>query len=72
MILERKQSAERLASAINTLPDRYRKALWLHYIEDRPYPEVVAMLSVPSGTVKTWLHRGHNLVRDDVEDSNPM
>lgn len=65
---KRKQSAERLASAINTLPGRYRKALWLHYIENRPYPEVIAMLGVPSGTVKTWLHRGRHLVRDNVED----
>ena len=30
----------------------------LHYIADLPVAEVAAQLSVPRGTVLSWLHRG--------------
>ena len=35
----------------------YRQVVLLYHMEERSYEEVAAMLSLPLGTVKTWLHR---------------
>lgn len=45
---------ERLIAA---LPENYRQVIRLYYMEDRSYEEVAAMLALPLGTVKTYLHR---------------
>jgi RNA polymerase sigma-70 factor (ECF subfamily) len=39
------------------LPPPYRQALQLFYLEEKSYEEVSAMLGLPIGTVKTYLHR---------------
>ena len=57
---------------IEALPERYRRALWLHYVEDRPDAEVVEQLGVPSGTIKTWLNRGRKRVRASIEEEAPV
>jgi RNA polymerase sigma-70 factor (ECF subfamily) len=42
---------------LDRLPERYRQAVTLYYLEERSYQEVAAMLGIPMGTVKTFLHR---------------
>ena len=42
---------------LRQLPDRYRQAVTLYYLEEKSYQEVAAMLGIPMGTVKTFLHR---------------
>lgn len=39
------------------LPDHYRHVITLFYLEQKSYEEVAAMLDIPMGTVKTYLHR---------------
>ena len=48
---------------IRSLPDRYRRAVWLRYVQDRSYEEIVQALQVPMGTVKTWLCRGRRQLK---------
>jgi len=43
---------------LNQLSEKYRPAITLFYLEQRSYEEVAAMLGIPVGTVKTFLHRG--------------
>lgn len=43
--------------ALGVLPDEYRCALRLFYLEDRSYEEAARMLGLPLGTFKTRLHR---------------
>ena len=45
------------------LPDRYRKAVYLHYYGGYGVRELAAMLQKPENTVKTWLRRGRELLR---------
>ncbi len=47
-----------VVQALQRVADHYRKVLVLHYIADLPVAEVAAQLSVPRGTVLSWLHRG--------------
>ncbi len=42
---------------LSQLPDRYRQAVTLYYLEEKTYQEVAVMLGIPMGTVKTFLHR---------------
>ena len=63
---EAAQQTERreiVLDGIRSLPDRYRRAVWLRYVQDRSYEEIVQALQVPMGTVKTWLCRGRRQVR---------
>ncbi len=71
-VLQQKQQVGRVVREIDALPERYRRALQLHYIEDRPYPEIVEQLGVPSGTIKTWLHRGRNRIRASIEAADAL
>lgn len=47
----------RLWRAVAELPDAQRRVVTLYYQDERPVEEVAAMLGMPTGTVKTHLHR---------------
>lgn len=42
---------------LSRLPEKYRQVITLFYLEEKSYEEVAAMLHLPLGTVKTYLHR---------------
>ncbi len=52
---------------IQALPQQYREAMRLRYVEDYSYAEIEKALQVPMGTVKTWLYRGRELLRETME-----
>lgn len=55
--IRNRERRELVLQGIDRLPERYRKAIWLRYIKDLSYEEIVQTLEVPMGTVKTWLNR---------------
>jgi RNA polymerase sigma-70 factor (ECF subfamily) len=42
---------------LDQLPERYRQAVVLFYMEDKSYDQTAAALGLPLGTVKALLHR---------------
>jgi RNA polymerase sigma-70 factor, ECF subfamily len=42
---------------LEQLPERYRQAVTLFYMEDKSYEQTAASLGMPLGTVKALLHR---------------
>jgi RNA polymerase sigma factor (sigma-70 family) len=42
---------------LDQLPERYRQAVTLFYMEDKSYEQTAAALGLPLGTVKALLHR---------------
>jgi RNA polymerase sigma-70 factor (ECF subfamily) len=42
---------------LEQLPERYRQAVVLFYMEDKSYEQTAASLGLPLGTVKALLHR---------------
>jgi len=42
---------------LEKLPERYRQAVVLFYMEDKSYEQTAAALTLPLGTVKALLHR---------------
>jgi RNA polymerase sigma-70 factor, ECF subfamily len=47
-----------VAQVLDQLPERYRQAIVLFYMEDKSYEQTAEILGLPLGTVKALLHRG--------------
>lgn len=60
--VERERQA-RLYAELRGLPDAYREALVLRFIEDLSYNEIAATLGIPLGSVKTRIFRGRELLK---------
>jgi len=57
---EDKQSVNRI---IQTLPEKYKAVLIMHYMNDLSLQEISEKLKLPATTVKTRLHRGRDFLR---------
>jgi RNA polymerase sigma factor (sigma-70 family) len=64
---ERRESAERWAVLIASLPPRYRAAVLLRHLDGLSYSEMAAILRLPEGTLKAQVHRGTALLRAAFE-----
>ncbi|MBM4017955.1 MAG: sigma-70 family RNA polymerase sigma factor [Planctomycetes bacterium] len=53
--------------AIQDLSPEPRAAMLLFYAQEQSCRQVAEVMDVPVGTVKTWLHRARNQVRQDAE-----
>jgi RNA polymerase sigma-70 factor (ECF subfamily) len=60
---ERDEERTHLAHLVSTLPERYRAAVVLRFVEGLSYAEVAAALDQPVGTAKANVHRGIKLLR---------
>jgi RNA polymerase sigma-70 factor (ECF subfamily) len=58
-----KLDAEQVEAAIAALPDEYRVAAALYFMQDFSYQEIADVLGVPVGTVRSRLHRGRRLLQ---------
>ena len=67
--LERGERRKSLASLVATLPERYRSAIILRYVEGLSLEEVAEILKQPLGTAKSNVHRAVNLLRRAITDS---
>lgn len=56
-----------LRAAVLALPDKYRTVIYLHYYEGYSVAELAKLLHRPESTVKTWLRRGRDALRDVLE-----
>jgi RNA polymerase sigma-70 factor, ECF subfamily len=59
----RGEDRERIAAAIERLPDLYRTIVYLYYWQDCPLDEIAAYTGVPSGTIKSYLARARSRLR---------
>ena len=58
---------EDLHRAIGMLPDKERATLLLFYMEDKPVKEVASILDIPAGSVRAYLTRGRQHVKNYLE-----
>ena len=66
--LEARELGGAIEIAIAQLRPEYRACILLRHVEGRPYEEIAEMLSLPLGTVKTYIHRARNELRMALED----
>lgn len=62
-LLLEKLGAERVAAAIDGLPEEYRLVSTLYFTEDFSYGEIARVLHCPVGTVRARLHRGRKMLQ---------
>ena len=65
-IVEQRELQERLAALVAGLPERYRVAVVLRFIEGLSYAELAEALDQPVGTVKSNVHRAIERLRNNV------
>jgi RNA polymerase sigma-70 factor (ECF subfamily) len=66
-LLEAKELGQEIEQAIGKLRPEYRAAILLRHVEGREYQEIAEIMALPLGTVKTYIHRGRNELRDTLQ-----
>lgn len=64
--LESLELHETVQKEILKLPEKYRAAIVLKYIEELSLNEISEILELPLGTVKTRIHRGREALRQQL------
>ncbi|MBK6939176.1 MAG: sigma-70 family RNA polymerase sigma factor [Planctomycetes bacterium] len=65
-LVEREAARRRVMDALLALPESYRIAVALRYLDDLPPRKVAARLGVPTETARTRIKRGLELLRERV------
>lgn len=54
-------------SLVDTLPAQYKVVLTLYHVDGMSYPEIGEVTGMPEGTVKSYLFRARNLLKEKVK-----
>ncbi len=52
---------------IDQLPSQYKTIITLYHMEEMTYPEICEVTGMPEGTVKSYLFRARNLLKEKVK-----
>lgn len=52
---------------VDELPPQYKTILTLYHVEGLSYPEICEVTNMPEGTVKNYLFRARNLLKEKVK-----
>jgi RNA polymerase sigma factor (sigma-70 family) len=66
-ILSEKDADEWVMGLIEQLPLQYRTVLTLYHLDGMNYSEIGAITEMPEGTVKNYLFRARNLLKEKVK-----
>jgi len=61
--VEARELGGQIEQAIARLRPEYRSCIMLRHVEGRAYEEIAEILNLPLGTVKTYIHRARNELR---------
>jgi RNA polymerase sigma-70 factor (ECF subfamily) len=61
--VEARELGGAIEEAIRQLRPEYRSCILLRHVEGRSYEEIAEILTLPLGTVKTYIHRARNELR---------
>ena len=66
--MQEREAQRDLDTAIGRLPPRYREVISLFHVHHKSYAEIAEVMSVPMGTVMTWLHRARKELRTQMSE----
>jgi RNA polymerase sigma-70 factor (ECF subfamily) len=66
LLVEQRDRDETVRRAVGTLPYRYQEAITLFYFLERDVEESARVLGVSTGTFKSRLHRGREMLRKKI------
>ncbi|MGC1241149.1 MAG: sigma-70 family RNA polymerase sigma factor [Chryseosolibacter sp.] len=67
MVAEEKDLDDFVLKLVDQLPPQYRLVLTLYHIDGMHYPEIAEITKMPEGTVKNYLFRARNLMKEKVK-----
>jgi len=65
--LEKKDLHRYMREQIGLLPLQYRTVITLYHLEEFNYKEIEDITGMPEGTVKSYLHRARQLLKDKLK-----
>lgn len=66
-IVEEKDLDQFVLRLVDELPAQYKTILTLYHVEGMTYPEICEVTGMPEGTVKNYLFRARNLLKEKVK-----
>lgn len=66
--LEKKEEKEYIKEKLMELPEKYRVALTLYHFEDLSYREIAYAMGIKMGTVKTYIYRGREELKNLLDE----
>jgi RNA polymerase sigma factor (sigma-70 family) len=66
-VMEDKDTNEFVLKLVEELPVQYKTILTLYHVEGMHYPEICEVMNMPEGTVKNYLFRARNLLKEKVK-----
>lgn len=66
-ILEEQDMDGFVMTLVDQLPPQYKTVLTLYHLENMTYPEITEVTGMPEGTVKSYLFRARNLLKEKVK-----
>lgn len=61
------EASEELKLALEGIPEDYALALRMHFLDEMPLKRIAAFVGAPLSTIKWRIHRGKQLLREQVE-----
>jgi RNA polymerase sigma-70 factor (ECF subfamily) len=68
--IQGREQAALLQALIRALPEPYRNAAVLRWLEDEEYSEISDILCLPIGTVGSLLQRARKMIRKRLDQEN--
>jgi RNA polymerase sigma-70 factor (ECF subfamily) len=65
-LLEAKDETARVQQFIDLLPAQYKAILTLYHLDSMSYAEISEVMNMPEGTVKNYLFRARNLLKEKL------
>ncbi|EMY76729.1 ECF sigma factor [Leptospira weilii serovar Ranarum str. ICFT] len=62
--LLKQESSEKIRTLVESLPELYRKPITLHYFENMSYKEISKKLNLKMNTLKSYIFRGKEIMRE--------
>lgn len=60
------EASSYLHRAIQNLPLKYQTVISLYYWQDQRYEEIAKIMNIPLGTVRTWLRRAKEQLKEEL------
>ncbi|MHC4781271.1 MAG: RNA polymerase sigma factor, partial [Planctomycetota bacterium] len=57
-----------IRAAFSKLPDKSREVATLHLIEGLPLKEIAEILETPEGTVRWWMFKAREILREELRE----
>ena len=68
---DKKDLNKMVLNAINKLPSAYRTVITLYHLDEKSYREIAEITGMPDGTIKSYINRGRNMLREIISNLVP-